>query len=134
MAARTGYEPTFGGFGVLDPKASPNQPGVLPGSKEICLGQSSSAVGSQTANQNMGTVALPHIAANTRGTVTVNNTLAVSASMIQITSWNNNADATASLAVPVALGAVVSGTSFVIEYMPTATMAQDWAAIYRIVG
>jgi hypothetical protein len=148
MATQTSYVvPGGGGWNTDSVRAtnvSPNP--MLPAScKVMTAGQSTNVPATQTSpafnstgtGGGMSCVALPALAANTRGSVTVTNNMITANSFVCVSVQNQNADATAGLAVIAWEGsnaARVAGTSFVIEYMATALMAQAWVAVFEVIN
>ena len=110
--------------------------GVLTGRKLKWFGQTAGVAAGNVANQGIGTVALPALAAGAVGTVVVGDTLVTTNSLILLTSKIGPlGDATTSRGVIVWVESVNNGVGFTLGYLsPSAAMANPWACHYLVVN
>lgn len=128
--------------GIGYTSGTPADPGIVANQQLRWFGNPNNLSGNQTANQQIGAVALPAIAAGTTGTVTVANGLVGLTSYIFLTAVNNPGvaaptapgDTTAGRGMDVWLENNNNGAGFVIGYRPAAAMAAAWNCFYLIIN
>ena len=103
-------------------------PGIAPGNKFKMLGQTGSSSSNSVANQGCGWVALGQLAAATRGTVTITDSLITTASGIEVTPYGKG-DTTGVVAAWVQS---VAAGSAVIGYYAIAAMTAAWDLWYSV--
>src|SRR5690349_14848917 len=125
------------GISYDDTTATAPNPGITPGKRLKVLGQTVNKATGAVANQQIGTVDLPILAAGATGTVAVSNSQVTANSLIFVSVANETAagafagDTTAGRCVDAWIESVGSGT-FTIGYHATAAMSADWSVYYLI--
>jgi len=110
------------------------QPGLLAGRKFYFLGQTDNRIASNVANQGIGTVALPALAAGATGTVTITDSLITFLSIVLLTvKRGTTTPAAGALAAITVSGQQPSSGSVVVDIRnngSVATLATDYVLHY----
>lgn len=128
--------PILQGLGCTDPTAFTPFPTVLAGCKLNADGQTALAAASAVANQRVGAVTLPALAAAATSTVTISNSLITAQSYVQLTVKRGTTTAGAGAVATVVLaGRIPTAGSLVVDVTnlgSAATLSTDYEAIYEI--
>jgi hypothetical protein len=128
------YISVVDGIGYDDMKANGPNPGVLPGHKLKWLGQTGNTASGSVADQGIGTVALPPIAAGATGSITITDARITAASLIFVSVKDGPTPDTAAGRGVVAWAKAPTMGQVVVNYTPLATMANAWALHYWVVN
>lgn len=111
----TGYLSDVDGIGYDNPANATPNPGVLPGRKLKMLGQAGNTVASNVANQGVGTVAVPALAAGATTTLTITDSTITTASLIDLQAAYGTTPPTDGQAIPqLVVKSVAAGSAAVV--------------------
>jgi hypothetical protein len=113
-------------------------PGLKANRKFKIHGQTANIVASNVANQEVGTVAVPALAAGATGTITISNTLITTTSLVQVMGWRigTTTPGAGAYVAPTYFAAPASGSVVLNIINPTAVaiLSTDFQLWYRIVN